>query len=154
MFSNIIIIIITITVFMFPSTNCRINKKTRSQRQSPTASTHLIICLSLSLHFPLSSHPSGYHHYSVASVSSITYFLNHSSPLAAYILSPSFPPSIPSAFLASVCLFLHSLSLLNTVVSCLLSLSVFFCCDLLCTPFLLQCHPLGALPHWLLLDDA
>lgn len=155
--SNIITIIITITVFMLPSGNCRKNKKkkkqTRPQRRSPTASTHLIICLSLSLHFPLSCHPSGYHHFSVASVSSITQFLNHSSPLPAYILPLSSRPVIPSASLASVCLFLGSLSLLNTVVSCLLSPAVFFvagCCLL----SLLQCHPVGALPHWLLLKGA
>lgn len=153
-FFSIITILIPITVFKFPSTNCHIHKSTRSHRRSPTASTHLIICLSLSLHFLLSSHPSGYHHLSVASVSSITQFLNHSSPLPAYILPPSFPPLIPSAFLASVCLFLRSLFLLNTVVSRLLSPTAFFCCDLLCPPSLLQCHPVGALPRRLLLDSA
>lgn len=29
-----------------------------------------------------------------------------------------------------------------------------FCCELLCPTPLLQCHPVGALPHWLLLEGA
>lgn len=129
--SIIIAITINITVFMLPTTNCRKNKKrkTRSQRCSPTASTHLVICLFLSLHFPVFSsiRLSSF----LCRFSLIHHFLNHSSPLPAYILSPSFPPMIPSAFLASVCLSLCSFSLLNTVASSLLSPSVFFvasCC--------------------------
>lgn len=94
---------------------------------SPCLLIHQAIIISLSLQ----SHPS---------LSS----LNHSSPPPAYTLSVSFPTMIPSAFLASVCLFLRGLSLLNTVVSRLLSPRVFFCCELLCPCFkvtqLASCH--------------
>lgn len=61
----------------------------------------------------------------------IHHLVSQSLTPPAYILPLFFPSVIPSAFLASVCLFLNSLSLLNTVVSRLLSPSVFFvasCC--------------------------
>lgn len=125
-----------IVVSMLLAANCCTNKKapTRSQRRSPTASAHLVICLFLSLHFPVFSsiRLSSF----LCPFSLIHHFLNHSSPLPAYIPSPSRPPVIPSAFLASVCLSLWCFSLLNTVASRLLSPSVlffFFCCNC-CVP--------------------
>lgn len=83
-----------IAVSMLLATNCCTNKKknpTRSQRRSPTASAHLVICLFLSLHFRFFSsiRLSSF----LRPFSLIHHFLNHSCPLPAYIPSP--PPHPP-----------------------------------------------------------
>lgn len=137
-------------------------QKTWSQRQRPTASTHLIICLPLSLHFPIFSsiRLSSFHCRFGLIHHLVSQSLNPTPSLySCFFLSL---PMIPSGFGASVCLFLLSLSFLNSVVSCLLSsIEIFFCCcccrcRMLCFVFvaLLQCHPAGRPPHWLLLEGA
>lgn len=114
----------TIAVSMLLAANCCTNQKKKTQPGLRGASAHLVICLVLSLRFPV--FPSIRLSSFLCPFSLIHHFLNHSSPLPAYIPSPSRPPVIPSAFLASVCLLLWCFSLLTTVASRLLSPSVLF----------------------------
>lgn len=109
------------TCFPFFAVKHTHTHKTWSQRQRPTASTHLIICLPLSLHFPIFSsiRLSSFHCRFGLIHHLVSQSLNPTPSLySCFLLSL---PMIPSGFGASVCLFLLSLSFLNSVVSCLLS---------------------------------
>lgn len=102
---------------------------------------------SVSSHLSISpsSHPSDDHHFSVARP--------HPSPFKsliplspAFILPTIFPSMIPSALLATV--GLSSLSVATARYPLVLLLFFFFLKPIL----LLQCHPVGTLPHWLRLE--
>lgn len=122
-----ITVIITTTVFMLPSGNCQKQeqKKTpRPQRRSPTASTHPIIRLSLSLRFPVLS--------SIRRSSFLCRFsLIHHLVSQSLIPSSCLYLSLPwyhQRFLPHFVLFFTLFLLLNTVFSRLLSPSVCCCC--------------------------
>lgn len=117
--------------FPCPSANCRKSKKKKKKKKTKVpeaksncihSSNHLSLLISsfspvyssirLSSFLSLQSHPS------------LCFSITHPLSLLIFCLYLSLP-WYHQHFLASVCLFLRSLSLLNTVVSRLLSPSVF-----------------------------
>lgn len=122
--SDMIIVIISITVFMLLD-GCK-KQKDKSQRRSPTASTHLIICLSLSLHFPcllihqaiiisvsLQSHPSL--SFSITHLLSLLIFCSSPDTISGFFYlslsssSLSFPPKhCCQSLVISCCVFVVS----------------------------------------------
>lgn len=123
---------------------CSKRQKTRSQRQSPTDCTHLVICLPLSLHFPVVSS------IRLSSFHCCFHLIHH---IFAQSLLPSAPTLFPRDTITISCRRL-SFSFPNTVFTAYHLLEYLCHYVLLCLSSLFQCHPAGTKPTLLFLEGA